>query len=145
MLPNLKHILQYTHPGVIARYTHDYPNNQLAGKEALTQLIQYLWLSKKHQFEQLKNPTSKALQFECLMHPEMHEIDDMWHTFLLFTKDYSDFCQQYFDAFVHHSPIVDNEISHSENEIECARYLSYIYDHLGEETLCTWFSSYTKA
>jgi hypothetical protein len=31
-------------------------------------------------------------------------IDMMWHTFLLFTRDYARFCRTYFGFFVHHQP-----------------------------------------
>jgi hypothetical protein len=31
-------------------------------------------------------------------------IDRMWHSFLLFTKDYQNFCGNYLGRFVHHQP-----------------------------------------
>ncbi len=31
-------------------------------------------------------------------------IDSVWHTFLLFTRDYDDFCRSYVGRFVHHEP-----------------------------------------
>ena len=33
-------------------------------------------------------------------------IDNGWHEFLMFTKDYQEFCEQYFGGFLHHSPFV---------------------------------------
>jgi len=32
------------------------------------------------------------------------QVDDMWHTFLLFTRDYQSFCNDYLGRFVHHQP-----------------------------------------
>jgi hypothetical protein len=32
------------------------------------------------------------------------EVDDLWHTFLLFTRDYQDFCDEYLGRFIHHDP-----------------------------------------
>lgn len=32
------------------------------------------------------------------------EIDEIWHTFILHTKDYSDFCNTHFGTFIHHAP-----------------------------------------
>lgn len=32
-------------------------------------------------------------------------VDDMWHTALLFTRAYRDFCTDYLGAFVHHLPV----------------------------------------
>ncbi|HEY9405378.1 MAG TPA: hypothetical protein VIQ24_22195 [Pyrinomonadaceae bacterium] len=31
-------------------------------------------------------------------------IDRMWHTFLLFTKDYKTFCEVYLGMFINHEP-----------------------------------------
>lgn len=32
------------------------------------------------------------------------KIDNMWHDWILFTKDYAEFCQAVFGEFVHHTP-----------------------------------------
>ena len=32
-------------------------------------------------------------------------VDAGWHTFLLFTRDYAEFCEHYFKRFVHHEPL----------------------------------------
>jgi hypothetical protein len=32
------------------------------------------------------------------------EVDEVWHAFILFTRDYADFCQQAFGSFIHHVP-----------------------------------------
>ena len=32
------------------------------------------------------------------------KIDEMWHNWILFTKDYAMFCQSYFGRFIHHKP-----------------------------------------
>ncbi len=45
----------------------------------------------------------------CALHPEKSyatggKVDEMWHTFILFTKDYARFCQDIVGAFIHHSP-----------------------------------------
>lgn len=72
----------------------------------------------------------------------MCDIDNMWHTFLLFTKDYHEFCSNYLGGvFFHHEPIVDMNDNHLDEryEQELTLYLSYIYDNLGEDTLMRWF------
>jgi hypothetical protein len=37
---------------------------------------------------------------------EMHSlrVDEAWHQFVLFTKQYSEFCERFFGRYVHHSP-----------------------------------------
>ena len=32
-------------------------------------------------------------------------IDNGWHEFILFTKDYSSFCHRFFGRFIHHTPV----------------------------------------
>ena len=103
-----------------------------------------MWLCLKHYTDRTNNPDDKSLWFACTIHPEMEAIDDMWHTFLLFTEDYQKFCQYYLDGnFFHHVPLSDTEqkISKRKYQMELSRYLSYIYDHLGEETLMVWFKN----
>lgn len=52
----------------------------------------------------------------CALHPEKTyatggQVDEMWHTFILFTKDYAQFCQDINGAFIHHSPeVVSDDI-----------------------------------
>jgi len=150
-LPELNEVLQYRNEELLARYRRDYPNNKLAAEKALEEIIKFLWLGQKHRKDQLEQPDNENLQFPFLLHVEMTEIDDMWHSFLLFTKDYTDFCHQYFGGFIHHTPTTEAEKAKRRNnqqEIDkfinqdTNRQLSYVYDHLGEETLRLWFAEH---
>jgi len=38
------------------------------------------------------------------MHAPSAEVDEFWHAFLLFTREYHEFCQRHFGKFVHHVP-----------------------------------------
>jgi hypothetical protein len=140
MLPNLNHLLTFKSQKILDRYQQDYPENKLSSEKALREILKYFWLCEKHWLERKQEPDNESLHFTCAVHPEMHEIDDMWHTFLLFTQEYAHFCQTYFDRFIHHNPVTEKEIiSREEYEIDLQRYLPYIYDNLGEETLKLWF------
>jgi len=37
------------------------------------------------------------------------EVDAVWHTFILFTKDYAKFCQEAFGFFLHHQPSIPSQ------------------------------------
>jgi len=142
MMTDLPTILSYQNIEVLNRYSKDYPNNKLAPQEAFEELMKFFWLFQKHQEDKLKFPDKKELDFICGIHTEMKEIDDMWHTFLLFTKDYISFCKQYLGRFFHHSPTTDKEKaerSTNDFEIDFVRFLSYAYDNLGEEIVRKWF------
>lgn len=34
-------------------------------------------------------------------------IDEAWHMFLIFTREYAEFCQKYFGYFIHHRPFTN--------------------------------------
>lgn len=42
------------------------------------------------------------------------ELDGIWHTFIMFTREYQEFCNNYLGNFVHHIPFT-NEQSKIEN------------------------------
>jgi len=51
-------------------------------------------------------------------------VDEAWHTFILFTREYTDFCQRAFGGYLHHAPSGsagnDEEIRHTWR-LACAR------------------------
>jgi hypothetical protein len=141
--PNLKCLMNYKNNKILLRYDKDYPAAKMGSKEAFKELMKYIWLHYKHEAEK-KISNNKALNFSCLIHEEMIDIDNMWHTFLLFTKDYHAFCNDYLDGiFLHHDPIGASEekVLYDNYDQELSLYLSYIYDNLGEDTVLKWFNN----
>jgi hypothetical protein len=82
-------------------------------------------------------------------------LDEMWHNFILFTKEYQAFCNTHFDTYFHHLPAskVEKEEQRKKNTedpegsrneyLEKLRYiLSITYDTLGKETVQKWFKIY---
>lgn len=51
-------------------------------------------------------------------------VDEAWHTFILFTRDYTDFCQNAFGTYLHHAPSDtagnDDDVRHTWR-VACAR------------------------
>jgi hypothetical protein len=43
-------------------------------------------------------------------------VDDAWHEFILFTRDYLEFCQQAFGRYLHHTPAYAMKTSRQERE-----------------------------
>ena len=88
---------------------------------------------------------------------ELLIVDEMWHNFILFTKEYQHFCTQYFGSYVHHLPAskkekllqqqknaADPEAASREFNERLAVVLSTVYDRFGEETVVKWFSYYPQ-
>lgn len=143
-LPELNTLLEYKNPAVLKLYVQNHPDNKLSAEDAFQESLKYLWLAQKHKIDKTNNPDHPELPPRCVMLQSMREIDEMWHEFILFTKDYSDFCQHYFGTYMHHMPnIFDNApIPADEQEAEINKLLPYIYEHLGEKTMRVWFSDY---
>ncbi len=138
----LNKLLEYENDNVISRYQNEYPNSKMTAKEAFLELMKYIWLCHKHASDKKLYTENKSLNFKCVMHIEMEDIDNMWHTFLLFTRDYQNFCNDYLNGnFFHHDPLPPKQHKISKNKYakELHRYLSYICENLGEETLLKWF------
>lgn len=148
MLPNLSDLLNYRNPLVIRRFKKNFPELESKAEALFDDMLKYLWLSRKHELDK-QDPLNESIgNFSCVMHREMRNIDEMWHTFILITQDYATFCYKYFGAFIHHIPEVGGDaenaiaIEADTFEHELRLFLSYTYDHLGEETVRSWFSEY---
>lgn len=145
MYPNLSDLIKYQNSKIVSRYKRDYPNSKMQAEVAFKELMKFIWLCLKHRADIKKFPKNNELNFSCVIHAEMGDIDNMWHTFILFTRDYQEFCNIYLNGiFFHHDPIqeTDNLISEESYKLELNRYLSYIFETLGEDTLKKWFSEY---
>ncbi len=84
-------------------------------------------------------------------------IDQMWHCFILFTREYADFCDQYLGGFIHHAPSSRSDLekataARKQNKAEFLAqreqayldFYSFVEDHLGRQTLHLWFVDYAQ-
>ena len=82
-------------------------------------------------------------------------IDEMWHTFILHTKQYMSFCYEKFNRFIHHAPTTQKEkvilnerlafepaTVLKEHEEKLKEQYSRIYDKFGPETLLKWYDTW---
>lgn len=141
MTPELTHLMQFKNDRIVARYQKDYPQSKMPPEESWMELMKFIWLCHKHRADKKRVPEDKTLQFSCVIHAEMKDIDNMWHTFLIFTRDYHQFCLDCLGGiFFHHEPLEEGEqMDHDQYEEELTCYLSYIYDNLGRDTVLKWF------
>ncbi len=59
------------------------------------------------------------------------EVDELWHTFILFTGLYSDFCQAVAGRFIHHVP---HELMTGDSTAKYSRTLKVYEEIFGEPT-----------
>ena len=67
-------------------------------------------------------------------------LDEVWHTFILYTKDYSQFCLEYFGRYIHHAPTTRQDLANNakktkqERIVHKKKQLELVFDIMGKET-----------
>lgn len=84
----LETVLSYQNVSVIKRISKDMSCSFQEAKEIFDDTKLFLYLCGKYSDSFTPSP----------------RIDEGWHAFILHTKDYFDFCMNYFQKFIHHYP-----------------------------------------
>lgn len=124
-LPKLSQILVYDNAPVINQFCKENPEISFEQtKQIFLDLLSWLWLSEHRLQRQLTTHIIAPLA----------KLDKMWHCFILHTQDYTEFCQKYFNRYLHHvvEPI---GYEHTMSTDELSAYLGDCFDQLGEEWL----------
>lgn len=126
-----KLVLDYFNIIVIKRYCYEYNKSIEFGTELFQAFLKFMHISdilgRKKILTYIIN--------------EIVEIDKMWHTFLLFTREYELFCYKFFNRFIHHSPVTEENPApkKEDKKILLAHFVKEIYQEFGKETLVEWF------
>jgi len=151
-LAPLEEVMAYQHPDVVPKFRESWNVSVEEAEEYFEEMKKWLWVSAYSIFEkdQGKEVPPLAIGHSMLL------LDEMWHTFILFTMDYRKFCFKYFGFYLNHGPTPPSEKESMAKEFEAdpeafkakieddfRKQYSFIYDHLGEETLVRWYSDWT--
>jgi hypothetical protein len=150
--PALEEVLAFRHPDVVARFLKSWNVSQAEAEEIFEDLLRWLWVSALSMKEDV--PGEKPLPLAILS--SMTLVDEMWHAFILYTKDYTKFCVDHFGFYLHHGPTTSTQKAAALAEAQAnpeafeaqlvadfEAQFSYIYDKLGPETLSKWYSEWT--
>jgi len=87
----------------------------------------------------------------------MKLLDEMWHTFILFTREYTEYCTDNYGFYIHHAPTTRAETdqyrqravaspAETQAQIRDERraMMLLVHDEFGEETLKRWFGEYAE-
>ncbi len=85
---HLPQALAYRHPGVIERIADTLNVNGAEAALIFLEAKRFIWLCGVSDEILVPSPT----------------IDEGWHAFVLHTRDYAVFCEQYIGRFIHHQP-----------------------------------------
>jgi len=131
---SLAEVLEFRRPAIVRRYAKDHGASLQEAETLFRETLKWLYLCYRSSID--------CPESGCSMTPDLEKIDWMWHTFLLFTKDYAEFCERYFGFFLHHVPTQDEEEPREVDEAEVRdrleRQYALVYDVLGEQTLREW-------
>lgn len=89
MASDLGSVLEYKNNAVTQRISEKLELNKEQAVKLFEDCSKFLWLSETEEKPIAPSP----------------KIDEAWHIFLLFTRDYQEFCQTYFGHFKHHRPL----------------------------------------
>ena len=131
---SLAEVLAYRHPGVVRRYAKEHGASAEEAAELFQETLKWLYLC-------YRSATDLPEGIGCTMLPDILKLDEMWHTFVLFMRDYADFCEGYFGFFLHHVPNEAEEdlpVDEATVRQRLEQQYGLVYDVLGEETLAKW-------
>ncbi len=97
-------VLAYKHKELVKRLSRKLDIPPAEAEILFQKLLNFLW----------KCGTTKK---SC--RPLSGQVDEAWHHFILFTKDYAEFCYAHFGHFIHHQPDPEKEISSKRNSTPC--------------------------
>jgi len=108
-------------------------------------------------FQETKKFLSIGRMEGVFINEDLLIIDEMWHNFILFTRDYEEFCTRCFGVFLHHTPtnkaekekfrkmLVSNPEEAEEKMVRMTqKFMGIVYDELGGETAMKWFGVYPE-
>ena len=123
-------VLNYIHPHVINRYAKVHGKSLDYSTDVFKNLMKLLYLMD----------VCKKQDTLCIITESINELDNMWHIFLLFTRDYQEFCSTYFGEFLHHVPSTpDQQLSEEVRKINLKKYLELLVAEFGEELMNSWY------
>lgn len=140
---SLEDILSYRNKDVIESFAATYSVSQEVAEEIFQEMLRFLWLCEAYEEKCLKVIDNPILV-----------IDKMWHTFILFTRDYRDFCLRYFGHFLHHVPTTEREKRLEKQQRSPERYTerieekrtryNWIYELLGRDIFIKWYYEFPE-
>jgi hypothetical protein len=99
--PSLDTVMAYQHPRLLNRLVEKVGMEPASAHEMFEDTKRFLYLC--------------AVVDEPLAPTE--QIDEVWHNFILYTRDYATFCQSHFGFMIHHVPWNKAEVAQSDGTI----------------------------
>ena len=142
---SLNNILQYRNEDLILKFCKEWDVTNEEAEDIFQETKKFLYLAS----------TSQTECMNISIHQQIQVIDEMWHTFVLFTDQYYQFCEEYLGGFLHHFPftrqMLRSEIKYvtaTSGDFETYKREAFqtqilkIKDMLGQDTVLKWYGEY---
>jgi hypothetical protein len=134
--PSLDQVRNYECGVALRRFRARTGLSESVCREIFRETVTWLWLCRRHERQRRPEPLR--------LFPVMRVIDEMWHEFILCTRDYSRFCEMHLGGYVHHAP-ADPSVASDGAEFrveELRASVRYVVEQLGPETATRWFREF---
>jgi hypothetical protein len=135
-MKRLSTILTYQNPRVINKLRENTGLSENESMDVFAETLKWLWLngySIKNGYNRLVMPDS------------MEIIDQAWHTFILFTREYEAFCKKFLGLLIHHTPgptVYDVGVGFKTSSNDLFSLVYLVHKELGRQTVMKWFYEY---
>ena len=142
---SLYEALEYQNNAVVYRFTTLWDVKFAEAKDLFLEAKRWLWLCAQLEEKRLMITTPLLI------------IDEMWHNFILFSREYMKYCQDYFGRYIHHAPTPYSKTEIYKKQYEAdpvgsierrmqeqIKQFELIYQNLGAETLFKWYVEYPR-
>ena len=125
MKPNHQAVLAYKHTELVKRFMRKMNLSEAKALQLFQDMLMFLFIAG-------------TAERDAHIVPPTDVIDNAWHEFILYTRDYREFCHEFFGEMIDHQPFSSEVIEqqHSEEKedgIETTiRYAETIFGELSE-------------
>jgi len=151
-LKSLRETLAYRNDQVVYKFMERYRLTSREARDIFSEALKWMWLCARAERE-----PSAPRPLTLIGLRQMGIIDEMWHTFVLFTPVYEAFCHRYLGRFLHHVPYTresqkreealrraDPEGYEQRALAKLRKELAFVGQELGPATLRKWFTTYGR-
>jgi len=150
---SLERVESFQFPEAVYKFVEYYDVEEREAEAFFLEVKRWLWLCATSVYERQCGQNTPDL----LITGSLFWLDEMWHTFLLFTEPYQDFCREYLGCYVHHRPTTRAEKDERKQQLvqqrdeflklraeDLRRQCHYICEKLGDETFVRWYREYPR-
>lgn len=127
----LDDVLAYRNERVVRSFAHATQRTRAESRLLFQDMLKLLWLAHRG--------------IAITLFPFQRPLDEMWHTFILHTRDYEQFCMRYFGRMIHHAPesVAAAPPARRADPIRLLTQMIRLVDrHLGRRTATRWYREF---